>query len=68
MTASLADGHQYPYLTTLDINRSEYLNIYNKANVRIKESDRYDITRSKWTDFTNYWRMLYAYLDPKQRF
>ena len=30
---------------------SEHLKLYNKAIVGLPESDRYDIIRSKWTDF-----------------
>ena len=49
MTA--VDGLQEPYLYTLDLSTSKHLKIYNKAIIGIPESDRYDITRSKWTDF-----------------
>ena len=45
------DGLQDPYLETINISTSEHLNIYNKAIVGIQEIDRYDLNRSKWTDF-----------------
>ena len=44
-------GIQDPYLVTLDHSTSEHLNIYNKAILGLPESDRYDFTISKWTDF-----------------
>ena len=45
------DGLQDPYLATLDMATSEHLKIYNKKIVGIPESERYDLTRYKWTDF-----------------
>ena len=45
------DGIQDPYLATLDLSTSENLNIYNKAIFGLPESDRYDLTRFKCTDF-----------------
>ena len=44
-------GLQDPYLATLNISTPEHHNIYNKEIVGIPQSDRYDITRSKWTEF-----------------
>ena len=49
--AALADGIQDPYLTILNFYTSEHLKLYNKAIVGLPESDRYDITISKRTDF-----------------
>ena len=51
MSAEPAYGIQYRYLDTLDLSTSEYLKLYKKAIVGIPESDRYDPTRSKWTEF-----------------
>ena len=51
ISAELADGLQDPYLNTLDISTSENLKLYNKEIVGLTESERYDLTRSKWTDF-----------------
>ena len=48
---SAVDGIQYPYLYTLDISTSENLKLHNKSIVGMPESDRYYLTRSKWTDF-----------------
>ena len=45
------DGIQYPYLYTLDISTSEHLKLHNKSIVGMPESDGYDLTKSKWTDF-----------------
>ena len=42
---------QDPYLATIYLSISEILKLYNKAIVGLPESDRYDLTRSKWTDF-----------------
>ena len=49
MTA--VDGLKDYYLTILSIYTSKYINFYDKAIVGLPESDRYDLTRSKWTDF-----------------
>ena len=46
-----ADGIQEPYLEILNLSTPEHLKIYNKAIVELTENDRYDLTRSKWTDF-----------------
>ena len=51
ITTEPADGFLDPYLAILDIYTSENLNLYNKAIVGLPESDRYDLTRSKWTKF-----------------
>ena len=45
------DSLQDPYLDKLDLKTSENLKLYNKAINVISESDRYDLTRSKWTYF-----------------
>ena len=44
-------GIQDRYLATLNLTTSEHLNIYNKAIIGLPESDRYDLTRSKWAVF-----------------
>ena len=49
--AAPADELQDSYLAILNISASEHLKLYNKAIVRLPESDRYDINRSKWTEF-----------------
>ena len=49
--AAPVDMLQKPYLTTLDLYKSEHIKIYNMAMVGLPESDRYDLTRYKWTDF-----------------
>ena len=49
--AAPVDGIQDPYLATLNLSAYEHLKIYNKSIVGILEIDRYDITRSKWTEF-----------------
>ena len=49
--AALEDGLQDPYLAILDIYTSEHINIYKKLIVGPTESDRYDLTRSKLTEF-----------------
>ena len=41
----------YPYLATINLYTSEHVKLYNKAIVGLPESDRYDITISKRTDF-----------------
>ena len=51
MTASPIDGLQEIYLNTLNLNTLEYLKLYNKAIVYLSENNRYDLTRSTWTDF-----------------
>ena len=51
MAAESANRLQEPYLVTQDISRSENLKLYTKAIVGISESDRYDLTRSKWNEF-----------------
>ena len=45
------DGLKDPYLTIINISTSKHLNLYNKAIVGLTEIDRYDLTRSKRTDF-----------------
>ena len=49
--AETADGIHDPYLATLNMNTSEHLKLYNKAIIGLSQSDRYDLTRSKWTYF-----------------
>ena len=49
--AELVESLQDSYLSTLNISTSEHLKLYNKAIVGLPESDRYDLTRSKWTKF-----------------
>ena len=51
MEAAPTHGLQDPYLSNLDLSTSENIKLYNKAIVIIPESDGYDLTRSKWTDF-----------------
>ena len=48
---SPVDGLQDPYLSTIDLYTSENLKLYRKAIFGLPESDRYDLTRFKWTDF-----------------
>ena len=48
--AAPADGIQDPHLSIIDIYTSEHIKLYNKAIVGLIESNRYDLTRSKWTD------------------
>ena len=45
------DSLQDPYLDKLDLKTSENLKLYNKEINVISESDRYDLTRSKWKYF-----------------
>ena len=45
------DGLHDPYLDTLNLSTYEHLKLYRKAIDGLPESDRYDITRSNWTDF-----------------
>ena len=45
------DSLQDPYLVTMDPKTSEHLNIFNKEITGLSESNRYDLTSSKWTDF-----------------
>ena len=49
--AAPADRLQEPYLTTLNVTTSEHLNLYNNSIVGLPESDRCDMTSSKYTDF-----------------
>ena len=46
-----ADSLKDPYLVTLDLKTSEHLKLYNKAITGLSESDRYNLTSSKWADF-----------------
>ena len=48
---SLVERLQDPYLDTIELSTYEHLNIYNKGIVGLPESDNYDLTRSKWTNF-----------------
>ena len=45
------DGLQDPYLVILNLSTSEHLKLYNNEHFRLPESDRYDLNRSKWTEF-----------------
>ena len=51
MEAAPDNGIQDPQLATLYIYTYEHIKIYKKANFEITESDRYDLTISKWTVF-----------------
>ena len=51
IAAAPKDGLQEPYLNILNISTSKHLNLYNKESFGLPESDRYDLDRSKWTDF-----------------
>ena len=48
---ALMDGILDPYWDTLDLSTYEHIKLYNKAIIGLPESDRYNFTRSKWTDF-----------------
>ena len=48
--ASPVDRIQYPYLDTLNNSSFENLNLYTNATVDITESERYDLTISKWNN------------------
>ena len=45
------EGLHDPYLATLENSTYEHLKLYNKAIVGLPESDRYDLTSYKWTEF-----------------
>ena len=45
------EGLQDLYLDTIDLLTPENINLYNKEIVGLPESDRYDLTRSKCTEF-----------------
>ena len=45
------DGLQEPYPATLGLSVSEHLKLYKKVIVGLPDNDRYDLTRTKWTDF-----------------
>ena len=49
--AEPVDGIQEPYPDIIYISASEHLKLYKKAIYGLPESNRYDMTRSKWTDF-----------------
>ena len=51
MAEEPVNGNQDLYLATLDLTTLERLNLYKKAIVGLPESNRYDLTISKWTDF-----------------
>ena len=51
MAAAPADGIQDHYMSTLNMNTSEHLEIYNKPIFGLPENDRYDLIRSKLTYF-----------------
>ena len=48
--SAMADGLKDPYLVILNLITSEHLKIYNKEIIGLPNSDRYDLTRSKWND------------------
>ena len=49
--AALAGGIKFPYLSILYLATSEHLKLYKKSTFCRTESDNYDLTRSKWTEF-----------------
>ena len=49
--AEQVNGIREPYLAALNISTSKHLKLYNKAIFGLPQSDRYDLTISKWTDF-----------------
>ena len=49
--AAPLDRLQDPYMYTLYPSTSEHLKLYKNAMFGIPESDRYDLTKSKWTGF-----------------
>ena len=49
MTA--VDGLKDYYLTIRSIYTSKHIHFYDKAIIGLPESDRYDLTISKWIDF-----------------
>ena len=51
MARAPVEGIHDPYLAIIDINTPEHLKLCNKKIGGLPESDRYDLTRSKWTDF-----------------
>ena len=65
---SLSDRLRNPYMTTLNMTISQYLKIYNMAIIGLPKSDRYDLTRSNWTIFTNISKVLYAHFYSKYKF
>ena len=40
-----------PYLDIIELSKSEHLKLYNKTIFGLPEIDRYDFSRSKWTEF-----------------
>ena len=48
---AVVESFQDPYLLTLDLSTSENIKLYNKAIVGLSESEKYDLTISKWNDF-----------------
>ena len=51
MTDAPVDRVQDPHLTTIDLATPEHIKLHNKGIVGLPESDRYDLTKSKWTNF-----------------
>ena len=51
IVTELVDRLQDPYLEMIYISTSEHLKIYKKESFGLPESDRYDLTRSKWNEF-----------------
>ena len=50
--AAPADGIQDPYLVTINLTTSENFKLYIKDIIGLHDSNRYGLTRSKWTGFT----------------
>ena len=51
VAAAPAERLQNPYLSTLNLATSEHLKLYKMAVFGLPKSNRYDLIRSKWTDF-----------------
>ena len=49
--AAPTDGLQAPYLAAIYISTYEHFKLYNKELFGLTESERYDLTRYKWTNF-----------------
>ena len=65
---SPADGHQDPYLTTLDITTSENLKLYNKEILGYRKTAGMTWPDPSGPTFTNNWRIMYPhYLDSNQQ-
>ena len=51
VAAAPAERLQNPYLSTLNLATSEHLKLYKMAVLGLPKINRYDLIRSKWTDF-----------------